>query len=175
MKSRPVGCWAKGINETPRPYEVATGSEVVCLLGKTGSDWRVVKMTCLVESRCGAVALGRTYLLPRPRRPVRFGVWHCRSANRLAVTCRSSYGEIEIRGQDIGGVAVHAAAQGHGAIAVERSAGLASRYRPRGRRRPEILRTRIVRAQGSSWSMGFVCRERVAHVRSCEGFRMPAP
>src|SRR6202521_3488728 len=39
-------------------------SELVRLSGKTGSNQRTVKMKRLVESRCGAVALGRTYLLP---------------------------------------------------------------------------------------------------------------
>jgi hypothetical protein len=33
-------------------------------MGKTGHDRRAVEATLLVESRCGAVALGRTYLLP---------------------------------------------------------------------------------------------------------------
>src|SRR5712672_902647 len=37
--------------------------------GKTGSRRQTVKPTRLVESRCGAVALGRTYLLP----PLSFG------------------------------------------------------------------------------------------------------
>src|SRR6202171_870924 len=32
--------------------------------GKSGSDSDIAKVTRLVESRCGAVALGRTYLLP---------------------------------------------------------------------------------------------------------------
>src|SRR6266545_5062046 len=41
-----------------------TDSEKVRLSGKTGSDRRTVKPSFLVESRCGAVALGRTYLLP---------------------------------------------------------------------------------------------------------------
>src|ERR1700688_4467339 len=39
-------------------------SENVCFSEKTGSDRHTVKTTRLVESRCGAVALGRTYLLP---------------------------------------------------------------------------------------------------------------
>jgi hypothetical protein len=43
---------------------LANGSGIVRLWGKTGSHWRSVKPTRLVESRCGAVALGRTYLLP---------------------------------------------------------------------------------------------------------------
>src|SRR3977135_4321402 len=41
-----------------------TVSENVRFSGKTGSDQRAARTTRLVESRCGAVALGRTYLLP---------------------------------------------------------------------------------------------------------------
>jgi hypothetical protein len=37
--------------------------------GKNGSTSDIAKSTRLVESRCGAVALGRTYLLP----PLSFG------------------------------------------------------------------------------------------------------
>ena len=36
---------------------------------QTGSDRQTVKVSRLVESRCGAVALGKTYLLP----PLSFG------------------------------------------------------------------------------------------------------
>src|ERR1039458_4052709 len=39
-------------------------SEDVRYRGNTGSGRITVKTTRLVESRCGAVALGRTYLLP---------------------------------------------------------------------------------------------------------------
>src|ERR1700731_3152743 len=41
----------------------ATGKDIR-FSGETGSDQRTVQMTRMVESRCGAVALGRTYLLP---------------------------------------------------------------------------------------------------------------
>ncbi len=46
-----------------------TGSDDVRFRGKTGSERPTVKTTLLVESRCGAVALGKTYLLP----PLSFG------------------------------------------------------------------------------------------------------
>jgi hypothetical protein len=46
-----------------------TASDYVRFRGKTGSRWPTAKTTRLVESRCGAVALGRTYLLP----PLSFG------------------------------------------------------------------------------------------------------
>src|ERR1700681_4233906 len=39
-------------------------SENVCSLGKTGREQPIAKTTRRVGSRCGAVALGRTYLLP---------------------------------------------------------------------------------------------------------------
>src|SRR5664280_1058435 len=45
-----------------RPHDVRS-------LGLTGSGRTTVKTTRMVESRCGAVALGRTYLLP----PLSFG------------------------------------------------------------------------------------------------------
>src|SRR5258708_20494161 len=41
-----------------------TDSGNVRSAGRTRSDRPVAKMTRMVESRCGAVALGRTYLLP---------------------------------------------------------------------------------------------------------------
>src|SRR6266478_116235 len=41
-----------------------TGRDDVRSRGKIGSRRSSVKVTRLVESRCGAVALGRTYLLP---------------------------------------------------------------------------------------------------------------
>src|SRR5260221_789621 len=44
-------------------------SEHVRFRGKTGSERRAVKVTRLVESRCGAVALGSTYPFP----PLSFG------------------------------------------------------------------------------------------------------
>jgi hypothetical protein len=44
--------------------EVAGQASNVGLSGQTGSDRPTVKAALLVESRCGAVALGRTYLLP---------------------------------------------------------------------------------------------------------------
>src|ERR1700681_2580258 len=40
------------------------GAENVRSWGQTGNDWPTLKTALLVESRCGAVALGRTYLLP---------------------------------------------------------------------------------------------------------------
>src|SRR6476469_191340 len=43
---------------------MATGPDDVRFRGKTGSRRLTSKTTRLVESRCGAVALGRTYLLP---------------------------------------------------------------------------------------------------------------
>jgi hypothetical protein len=42
---------------------------LVCFRWQTGSARRTVGMTRLVESECGAVAVGRTYLLP----PLSFG------------------------------------------------------------------------------------------------------
>jgi dienelactone hydrolase len=51
-------------------------------------------------------------------------------------------GEIEIRGRDIGGIAVHAASR-HGAVSVGRSSRIESRHRPGGRRGPEVLETRF--------------------------------
>src|SRR5436309_4713652 len=41
-----------------------THTENICLSLQTGSGSPTVNSVLLVESRCGAVALGRTYLLP---------------------------------------------------------------------------------------------------------------
>src|ERR1700682_1735297 len=48
---------------------MSTVSENVRSSRKTGSDQRAATTTRLVESECGAVAVGRTYLLP----PLSFG------------------------------------------------------------------------------------------------------
>ena len=44
--------------------DMPSGPDDVRFRGKTGSHGYTVKVTRMVESRCGAVALGRAYLLP---------------------------------------------------------------------------------------------------------------
>ena len=98
-----------------------------------------------------------------PGRAVRCALAFGAAARQIGLPLRAGLhtGEIEIRGRDIGGIAVHAAARVMAQSPAGRGARVESRHRPRGRRGPEVPRTRISRTQRPSRPLGAVRRDGV--------------
>jgi len=101
-----------------------------------------------------------------PGRAVRCALAFTTAAQQIGLPLRAGLhtGEIELRGEDIGGICRSCCCQGDGAFRLERGPGIASGHRPCRRSGLEILATWIARTQGASRPLGFVRRKLVKPV-----------